>query len=97
MLGLCLLLITVVSSYAQTPMITTYTKQEQELVNLSKDKWQWMADKKDIDAVMRVLTHHTYFACSVAWGHATVLPHLFCYGHEPRLSFFSRKISAITN
>jgi hypothetical protein len=36
---------TVVSSYAQTPTTTTFTKEEQELVNLSKDKWQWMADK----------------------------------------------------
>src|SRR6187431_883600 len=45
MLALCFLLITVVSSYAQTPATTTYTKEEQEVVNLSKDKWQWMADK----------------------------------------------------
>ena len=34
------------SSFAQTAgSTTTYTKEEQELVNLSKDKWQWMADK----------------------------------------------------
>lgn len=45
MLGLCLLIMTAVSSYAQTPATTSYTKEEQELVNLSKDKWQWMADK----------------------------------------------------
>ncbi|HPH46858.1 MAG TPA: nuclear transport factor 2 family protein [Chryseolinea sp.] len=45
MLGLGLLVMTVVSSYAQTPTTTTFTKEEQELVNLSKDKWQWMADK----------------------------------------------------
>jgi hypothetical protein len=45
MLGLCLLVMTVVSSYAQTPTTTTFVKEEQELVNLSKDKWQWMADK----------------------------------------------------
>ncbi len=43
MLGLCLMIMTVVS-YAQTAT-TTYTKEEQELVNLTKDKWQWMADK----------------------------------------------------
>lgn len=42
---LCLLVVTVVSSYAQTTTTTGYTKEEQELVNLSKDKWQWMADK----------------------------------------------------
>lgn len=45
MLGLCLLVMTVVSSYAQTPTATSYTKEEQEIVNLSKEKWQWMADK----------------------------------------------------
>lgn len=45
MLGLSLLVMTVMSSYAQTSTITTYTKEEQELVTLSKDKWQWMADK----------------------------------------------------
>jgi hypothetical protein len=43
MLGLCLWVTIVVSSYAQTPI--TFTKEEQEIVNLSKDKWQWMADK----------------------------------------------------
>jgi hypothetical protein len=44
MLGLCLLVLTV-SSCAQTPNTASLSKQEQELVNLSKDKWQWMADK----------------------------------------------------
>ena len=54
MLTLCLLIITVVSSYAQTAT-TTYTKEEQEVVTLSKDKWQWMADK-DVDK-LAVLFH----------------------------------------
>jgi hypothetical protein len=44
-LALWLLMMTLVSSFAQTATPTTYTKEEQELVNLSKDKWQWMADK----------------------------------------------------
>ncbi len=44
-LALCLLVMTLVSSFAQTATPTTYTKEEQELVNLSKDKWQLMADK----------------------------------------------------
>ncbi|PZR13151.1 MAG: DUF4440 domain-containing protein [Flavobacterium psychrophilum] len=33
------------SSFAQSTTATTYTKEEQELVKLSKDKWQWMANK----------------------------------------------------
>lgn len=45
MLGLCFLVSGAVSSYAQTTTTKTYTKEEQEVVNLSKDKWQWMADK----------------------------------------------------
>ena len=45
MLGLSLLVLTVVTSFAQTPAATTFSKEEQEVVNLSKDKWQWMADK----------------------------------------------------
>ena len=32
-------------SFAQTQADSSFSKQEQELVNLSKDKWQWMADK----------------------------------------------------
>lgn len=45
MLGLGLMLFTMLSAFAQTAGGTSYTKEEQELVNLSKDKWQWMADK----------------------------------------------------
>lgn len=44
MLGLCLMILTV-GSYAQTATTTAFSKEEQELVTLSKDKWQWMADK----------------------------------------------------
>lgn len=45
MLGICLLVLTMTTSFAQTPTATTFNKEEQEVVNLSKDKWQWMADK----------------------------------------------------
>jgi hypothetical protein len=45
MLGVCLILFTTLLGFAQTAGTTTYTKEEQELVTLSKDKWQWMADK----------------------------------------------------
>ena len=41
LLGLILLTVT---SFAQTAD-RTITKEEQELINISKDKWQWMADK----------------------------------------------------
>jgi Domain of unknown function (DUF4440) len=45
MLGVTFLIIGVFSSYAQSTPPTNFTKEEQEVVNLSKDKWQWMADK----------------------------------------------------
>ena len=38
-----LTLSTMLSLFAQTA--STNTKDEQELVNISKEKWQWMADK----------------------------------------------------
>ena len=48
-LGLFLLIAGLQSSNAQsTPDSTSkrnYTKAEQEIINLSKTKWQWMADK----------------------------------------------------
>jgi hypothetical protein len=44
-LVLCFTILTVAPSCAQVATNTTYTKEEQELINLSKDKWQWMADK----------------------------------------------------
>jgi Domain of unknown function (DUF4440) len=48
-LGLFLLLAGVQWSSAQTKEDSTstksYTKAEQEIINLSKTKWQWMADK----------------------------------------------------
>ena len=44
-LGLCFLLISVQWSYAQTTKADP-TPAEQELLNLSKQKWVWMADKK---------------------------------------------------
>ncbi len=39
LIGLCLLSICLQFSFAQT------SNYEQEVINLSKDKWQWMADK----------------------------------------------------
>ena len=39
-LGFCFLLISTLPSFAQGA-----TKEEQEITKLSKDKWQWMADK----------------------------------------------------
>ena len=38
-------LLVLTSSYAQNSTSVSFSKAEQEVVNLSKEKWQWMADK----------------------------------------------------
>ena len=60
MLGLCLLVLTVASSYAQTPTAITFTKDEQEVVTLSKDKWQWMSDK-NVDKLAELFSDKAKF------------------------------------
>jgi len=49
-LGLCFLIMSVQWSFASqeaaTPPTTSITKTEQKITNLSKEKWQWMSDKK---------------------------------------------------
>ena len=45
MLGICFLLMSSFSSNAQETTSKTNTAAEQEIINLSKEKWQWMADK----------------------------------------------------
>lgn len=44
-IGLFLIIMSVQSTFAQNPVARSFTKAEQEIVTLSKDKWQWMADK----------------------------------------------------
>ncbi|RPD47258.1 nuclear transport factor 2 family protein [Paracnuella aquatica] len=48
-IALLLIILSVQYSFAQSKSDSTtkrtYTKAEQELINLSKEKWQWMADK----------------------------------------------------
>lgn len=44
-LGFFLSVVVAAVSQAQTPGTSDFTKEEQEVLTLSKDKWQWMADK----------------------------------------------------
>ncbi len=59
-LGICLILFAMLSGFAQTAKTTTYTKAEQEVVNLSKDKWQWMADK-NVDKLSQLFHDESKF------------------------------------
>lgn len=46
-IGLCLLIAVVLPTYSQpkNASSTSSANEEQELINLSKEKWQWMTDK----------------------------------------------------
>jgi len=45
MIGLCLFMSSILASYGQDSASKNNGNSEQEIVNLSKEKWQWMADK----------------------------------------------------
>jgi hypothetical protein len=66
-LGLCLLMLSVQSSHAQQTSGTP-SAAEQEIINLSKQKWLWMADKKTdtLDALFHVKSMFVHMGGS--WG-----------------------------
>ena len=74
-LGLFLLIISVQSSYAQqhppTESIQTATNntpEQQEVINLSKQKWQWMADK-NVDSLNVLFDSKSMFVhMGGSWG-----------------------------
>ena len=48
--------------------VKNYTKAEQEIITLSKDKWQWMADK-NVDALSNLFHAKAMFVhMGGAWG-----------------------------
>ena len=71
-LGLCFLLISVQWSYAQpSGTITTATNntpEQQEIINLSKQKWNWMADK-NVDSLNLLFDDKSMFVhMGGSWG-----------------------------
>lgn len=72
LLGLCLLLIGIQSTYAQTDNAKSMDK-EQAVINLSRDKWQWMADK-NVDALNALFNEKAMFVhMGGSWGKAREL------------------------
>lgn len=56
------------TTFAQNPAARTFTKEEQEIVNLSKDKWQWMADK-NVDPLNDLFHEKSMFVhMGGSWG-----------------------------
>lgn len=71
LLGL-LLVVSLQSSFAQenktSTVVPSYTKAEQEIIQLSKDKWQWMADK-NVDRLSPLFDDKSVFVhMGGSWG-----------------------------
>lgn len=73
-LGLCLLIMSVHSFYAQQPptetikTATNITPEQQAVINLSKHKWDWMADK-NVDSLNVLFDEKSMFIhMGGSWG-----------------------------
>jgi hypothetical protein len=74
LIGLFLFILSVPSSYAQQPptetikTATNNTPEQQEVINLSKQKWQWMSDK-NVDALNGLFDQKCMFVhMGGSWG-----------------------------
>lgn len=66
--GLFLIIVIAHLSFAQNPATKSFTPAEQEIVNLSREKWQWMADKK-VDALTKLFHDKAVFVhMGGSWG-----------------------------
>jgi len=73
-IGLFLIMMSVQSSYAQQPptetikTATNNTPEQQEVINLSKQKWNWMADK-NVDSLNVLFEDKSMFVhMGGSWG-----------------------------
>lgn len=67
-LGLFLIILCAQLSFAQNQATKSFSAAEQEIVNLSKDKWQWMADK-NADALSKLFHEKAVFIhMGGSWG-----------------------------
>jgi hypothetical protein len=64
LLGFCLLMASVPSAFSQAPAgsaaATSGAKAEQEVITLSKDKWQWMAER-NVEALDKLFAEEAVF------------------------------------
>lgn len=79
LLGLLLLIMSVQSSYAQQPPTETIktsanpTPEQQQVINLSKKKWDWMADK-NVGSLNAMFDEKSMFVhMGGSWGKAQEL------------------------
>lgn len=67
-IGLFLIILSAQLSFAQNPVTKSFTAAEQEIVSLSKDKWQWMADK-NVDKLADLFHEKSvYVHMGGSWG-----------------------------
>jgi hypothetical protein len=71
-LGLCFFSMGLLSAFAQTAQTTSAatssTTTEQEIITLSKDKWQWMSDK-NVDKLTALFDEKSMFVhMGGSWG-----------------------------
>jgi hypothetical protein len=67
-LGLFLIIMGAQWSFAQRPVSTTITAADQEIINLSKEKWQWMSDK-NVDVLNNLFHEKSMFVhMGGSWG-----------------------------
>jgi hypothetical protein len=71
-IGLFLMVISVQLFFGQEPGLNptgrTFTAAEQEVINLSKDKWQWMADKNADKLADLFLEKAMFVHMGGSWG-----------------------------
>jgi len=68
LIGIFILLLSVQSSFAQNSGTKNFSAAEQEIVDLSKEKWQWMADK-DADKLAELFHDQSVFVhMGGSWG-----------------------------
>lgn len=66
-LGLCIFSMGILSSFAQTTQANS-SPAEQEIISLSKDKWQWMSDK-NVDKLAALFDEKSMFVhMGGSWG-----------------------------
>ncbi len=67
-IGLFLIIMGSQLSFAQNSATKSFTTSEQEIVDLSKDKWQWMADK-NADVLSKLFHEKAVFVhMGGSWG-----------------------------
>ena len=67
-IGLFLIILSAQLSFAQNPATKSFTAAEQEIVDLSKDKWQWMSDK-NVDKLADLFHEKSvYVHMGGSWG-----------------------------